>query len=186
MKKLGEQIRQARLHKGLTQEELADLTKITLRTVQRIEKGENTPRIHTIRSIAEELEINLEGLLETLTLKPVKPIGNLIMEGFFLVVFNLVLMGIIGFLTLDSEANLNSRFAGVVISFFLPFFLVYKTRNMAGFERTLKFGSGLILYIGLVWFLHGFPLGFTSLLFPCLTIALTVLYYGNYLLHKEA
>lgn len=55
----------ARKKKGLTQEELADLTNITVRTIQRIESGESTPRPYTLKSIAAALAISFDELKAT-------------------------------------------------------------------------------------------------------------------------
>jgi XRE family transcriptional regulator, regulator of sulfur utilization len=57
----------ARKQKGLTQEQLADLTNVTVRTIQRIESGESTPRAYTLKTIATALDINFEEL---------KPVNN--------------------------------------------------------------------------------------------------------------
>ena len=108
-----------------------------------------------------------------------KSIGSVIVNGFFLVVLNLVLMSVIGYLTLDSEANFNSRIGASLLSFFIPVFIVLKTKNMSGLERLLKFGSGFIAYIILSLIMIGFPQGFLSWLLPCLVIALGTLYYGK-------
>ena len=52
----------ARKKKGLTQEELAERTNITVRTIQRIENSETTPRPHTLRTIAAALDLSWEEL----------------------------------------------------------------------------------------------------------------------------
>lgn len=49
---------EARNRKKLTQQELSELSGISLRTIQRLEKGNVIPRPHTIRKIEEILEIN--------------------------------------------------------------------------------------------------------------------------------
>ncbi len=49
--------------KGITQEALAELTGLNVRTVQRIEAGEVDPRLYTLKSIADALQVNLEELL---------------------------------------------------------------------------------------------------------------------------
>lgn len=49
---------EARNRKNLTQQELSELSGISLRTIQRLEKGDVIPRPHTIRKIEEILEIN--------------------------------------------------------------------------------------------------------------------------------
>ncbi|KAI9432565.1 hypothetical protein F5148DRAFT_1295705 [Russula earlei] len=48
-------VKDCRAAKGYTQQELADLTHISLRSVQRIENGEVQPRLYTIRVLAEHL-----------------------------------------------------------------------------------------------------------------------------------
>jgi len=42
---LGKKISELRKQKGLTQEDLVEKCNITVRTIQRIESGETTPRI---------------------------------------------------------------------------------------------------------------------------------------------
>lgn len=54
---LGKVIQQRRLSKGMTQEELVERCNINVRTIQRIEAGEVTPRAYTVRTIMEVLEI---------------------------------------------------------------------------------------------------------------------------------
>lgn len=49
--------------KGITQEVLAEATGLNVRTIQRIEAGEVDPRLFTLKSIADALEVNLEELL---------------------------------------------------------------------------------------------------------------------------
>ena len=99
-------------------------------------------------------------------------------------------MFVIGFLTLDSEANLNSRIGAFLLSIFIPFYIVYITKSMNPIERVLKFGSGYILYIIMLLFARGLILGFQigfirTGLFQCLIISIGVLFYGNYLLKEE-
>lgn len=60
--KTGELIKQLRTKKGITQEELAARTDISVRTIQRIENGEVDPRAFTLQSIASVLEVDFEVL----------------------------------------------------------------------------------------------------------------------------
>ena len=108
-----------------------------------------------------------------------KPVGAIIVNAFFLIVLNIVLMMIIGFLTLDSEANINSRIGAYLLSFFIPIFIVLKTKNMSGLERMLKFGFGFIFYIIMALIMVSFPQTLLTGLIPCLVIALATLYYGR-------
>ncbi|WP_369749654.1 helix-turn-helix domain-containing protein [Muriicola sp. SD30] len=179
MNTIGQIIHESRKSKGLTQEELAELSKVNLRTIQRLENNENEPRGKTLQLICEVLNLEIEKVKSLDSNSKQKELGALIVNGFFLLVLNFVLMGIFGYLTLDSEANLNSRLGGILLSFFLPLFIVLNTKQMNGLERMLKFGSGFILYIILILVLHGFVVGFGSGLFICLTVALSILYYGN-------
>ena len=112
-------------------------------------------------------------------------IGTTIVTVVSFIILNMVLILIFGFLTIDSWANLNSRVGAFILSFFLPFFIVYKTREMADLERLLKFGSGLMIYMMIISIIAGFPHAFTSGLVPSLTIALGMLYYGGKLLERE-
>ncbi len=57
---LGKKISDLRKAKGLTQEELVDKCNLNVRTLQRIESGEVTPRTYTIRLIFEALDFPFE------------------------------------------------------------------------------------------------------------------------------
>jgi XRE family transcriptional regulator, regulator of sulfur utilization len=63
--KLHEQIIVARKGKGLTQEQLADASNLTVRTIQRIESGENIPRSFTLKAIAKALDKPFEYFSES-------------------------------------------------------------------------------------------------------------------------
>jgi len=59
---LGEKIIGLRKSKGISQELLAENSRISPRTIQRIEKGESTPRPYTIKIIADALQVPVEQL----------------------------------------------------------------------------------------------------------------------------
>ena len=59
----GQLIKDLRLKKGITQEELAAKTYISARTIQRIENGDVVPRGYTLKTIANALEVNIEELI---------------------------------------------------------------------------------------------------------------------------
>ena len=61
---LAQKIVQIRKMKGMSQEELSTKAGISLRTLQRIEKGESEPRGHTLRAITEVLEVPVEELMD--------------------------------------------------------------------------------------------------------------------------
>ncbi|WP_194975069.1 helix-turn-helix domain-containing protein [Aquiflexum lacus] len=62
---LGQKILELRKAKGLTQEELVELCNINVRTIQRIEAGEVTPRSYTIKSILEVLGYDFKEIQHT-------------------------------------------------------------------------------------------------------------------------
>ena len=64
MNEIGEKIKEVRKKKGLSQEELAESSKVNLRTIQRIENNESEPRGKTLNLICEVLDINVEDILD--------------------------------------------------------------------------------------------------------------------------
>ena len=62
---LGKKIASYRKTKGFTQEELVDRCNLSVRTLQRIESGEVTPRVSTLKLILEVLELDYSESFET-------------------------------------------------------------------------------------------------------------------------
>jgi transcriptional regulator with XRE-family HTH domain len=83
----GQIIREARIKKGMTQEELAEKTDISIRTIQRIENGEVDPRSYTLMSIAKVLEIDYEELVNDKIIN--KETEKSRQEGFWLPILHL-------------------------------------------------------------------------------------------------
>jgi transcriptional regulator with XRE-family HTH domain len=190
MNSIGNKISELRKVKGYTQEELAELSKINLMTIQRIENDKNEPRGKTLKLICDILEIDPSEFKSNSMNNNNKSVLYILLNIFFYLLLNMILMFVIGFLTLDSEANLNSRIGAFLLSIFIPFYIVYITKSMNPIERVLKFGSGYILYIIMLLFARGLILGFQigfirTGLFQCLIISIGVLFYGNYLLKEE-
>jgi len=71
-------VRNARLKKPLTQKELSDLAGISLRSLQRIENAEVSPRLYTLSRLAEHINLDMDlvpqssVLAESSTTLPVK------------------------------------------------------------------------------------------------------------------
>lgn len=63
MNNIANQIIAYRESKGLSQEELAEKSSINLRTIKRIENGENNPRNSTLKLLCDALEIDIKDLL---------------------------------------------------------------------------------------------------------------------------
>ena len=109
---------------------------------------------------------------------------NNIIRIFFLAMFNLLLMSITGYLTLDVHANGNSKIGAALLSFFIPMFIVSRTMTMHPLQRLIRFGSGYALYIVLALIIIGLPMTVVSWLGPCLLLSTATLYYGQYLFFK--
>jgi len=60
---LGERIRKARLAKGLTQKQLAEILNVTDATVNRYEKGIRKPDPEMLKAIADVLNVSIDYLL---------------------------------------------------------------------------------------------------------------------------
>src|SRR3990170_4310928 len=58
---LGKKLADIRKQKGITQEELVARCNVTVRTIQRIESGEVSPRLSTLKLIVEALEYDWDS-----------------------------------------------------------------------------------------------------------------------------
>ena len=61
---LSNSVRMHREKMGLTQEELASMTKLSRQSIISIEKGRFTPSVHTALMLAEALQMNVEELFQ--------------------------------------------------------------------------------------------------------------------------
>ncbi|MTI31815.1 serine hydrolase, partial [Xanthovirga aplysinae] len=84
--------------KGYTQEELSGKTTVTIRTIQRIEKGEVSPHLQTIKLLAVALDIEVDDLLtlenpkeEAIQKKWLLLMHGTPILGFVLPIFNILL-----------------------------------------------------------------------------------------------
>lgn len=183
MNVIGKRISEARKSKGLTQENLAEKSKINLRTIQRIENNESIPRGQTLDMICNVLQLDSSQFLKDEKLDRFeKHFG----EAFFLIIYNLIIIAIFVYLTINPEANINSRFGGFLLSFFLPFFIVYMTQKMNKIERFIKFGFGPIIFLILLLLSKGFAQGFILGFLPCIIIYSSVLYFGEEIITKRS
>lgn len=62
MNKIGKKIKELRIRKGLSQEELAESACVNLRTIQRIENDEIEPLGNTLIQICKALDLNVEEI----------------------------------------------------------------------------------------------------------------------------
>lgn len=99
--------------KGITQETLAEITGLNVRTIQRIESGEVDPRLYTLKSIADALGINLEELLPEPTQHELNQLAilHITPAGFFLfpVIGNVLLPFIFWMLKREEVNGINKH-----------------------------------------------------------------------------
>jgi len=94
METIGIKISQIRKQKALSQEQLAEISKVNVRTIQRIENNETTPRGTTLKLICDALEVSPQEMMNfektkdnslliwlhlSVLLGYVLPLGNLIL-----------------------------------------------------------------------------------------------------------
>ncbi len=68
--KIGERVKEIRIKQGLTQTELSEKSRITVRTIQRIENHEVNPSIHSLKMLCDALEVPLSEFQDVKTQKP--------------------------------------------------------------------------------------------------------------------
>lgn len=134
---LGKIILDLRTQKGLTQEELVEKCNISVRTIQRIEAGEVTPRLYTIKTILEVLGYDLEKINEKasshfknqLNLKTQSEISNSLKTLRLAIVFG-ALYFLLGFLEIPADW---SRWFEETMIFSNPAYIAIKVVACASF-----------------------------------------------------
>ncbi|MDU4321093.1 MAG: helix-turn-helix transcriptional regulator [Anaerococcus vaginalis] len=61
---IGENLKRIRKVKGLTQDKLSELTKISITSIQRYESGKRQPTVESVNKIAAALEVSVFELLD--------------------------------------------------------------------------------------------------------------------------
>lgn len=102
-----------------------------------------------------------------------------------LAMINVLLVLTFGYLTLNHNATFESRAAAAALAFFIPMFIVYNTNRMSGWERCLKFGSGLLFYLVYAHINLGVEIPVVDMLSPVLILALVTLGLGQYLINSK-
>jgi len=102
-----------RRNKGLSQQQLADVSGVSGRTIQRIESGKVEAHPATLKMLADALEIEIEELMvndqipESQEIKngdKIKPVFHILaLIGLFFPVFNIILPGLLWFFKKDES-----------------------------------------------------------------------------------
>ncbi|WP_445457435.1 helix-turn-helix domain-containing protein [Flavobacterium sp. HNIBRBA15423] len=170
---LGKKIRLERKNKGLSQELLAENSRVSLRTIQRIENNASKPRPYTLKLIANALNIEVTELIEEQNSDSKSPTGtdsiskiNLInssaLLGCIIPVFNIIAPVI--FWKLNKHNLIVNEKGKRVISFqilwFLFSILVLFAVHLINYKITGEFVKGrlpiVVLIYGLLLFVNVF------------------------------
>jgi transcriptional regulator with XRE-family HTH domain len=141
--KIGLVIKELRIKKGLTQEELAEKTELSARTIQRIEYGEVDPRAYSLQMIAKALDVDFSLFVEDESkVDKEKKSKNDIILGLFLILIPTIL---IWSYNKNKVENITEHFK-VVISFQIFMWLVF----LGGFIQYYKLGMPYMFYAGAI------------------------------------
>lgn len=158
--KIGNYIKEKRLQKGMTQEELALRCDVTIRTIQRIESGEVDPRSYTLQAIASALEVDykeflsVEGLLkaEELSSKDGYWLAILHLSGLLALIIPTVIIWTkhdkITNIRNHAIASINFQISMMIYFIFLAFFVLIPIP--IAFSPTIKIPVFMILGILLI------------------------------------
>lgn len=123
-----------RRKKGLSQQQLADVSGVSARTIQRIESGKVEAHPATLKMLADVLEIDTEELTvdqqlpqtsELKSLDKIKPVFHMLaLIGLFLPVFNIILPGIFWFIKKD-ESQAYDQEGKLVLNFQISMSLLF-------------------------------------------------------------
>jgi transcriptional regulator with XRE-family HTH domain len=168
MKNTGTRISQLRKSKGLSQEELAESAGVNLRTIQRIESGENEPHGNTLRSICEILEVQVDEIYSFDKEENYNYIASVHFSALIFLLFplgNIILPLILWFARKDKILNL-SYFTKNLLNFQLtwtmltywPFALMFIQSFFHIKIAAVPRGNALIIFIGIM---YGINLAYT-------------------------
>ena len=140
-------IKELRMRKGFSQERLADISGLSLRTIQRIENGETTPRGDSLRRLSEALEVSNDELMDKELVEENNLLILLNLSQFGFMVFPLlgiILPFSIWILKKDKVRNVNE--VGKAI---LNFQISWIIALCFIFIGTIRFHFGIIGFMGL-------------------------------------
>ena len=133
-----------RRKKGMTQENLAELSGVTTRTIQRIEKGSVVPHIQTLKILADCLEIDPELLMDepegTANTASITPLFHLLaLIGLSLPVLNILLPFLLWLLKREENQEYN-----------------HQGKQVLNFQLSMS----MLLFPAIALMVFYFPLGF--------------------------
>ena len=139
MKKIevGKRFKLLRMSKGLSQEQLAEETNLSTRTIQRIENGETEPRGDSLKKITEVLNITPDEILDWGFKEDKEYLALLNLSALAFIIFpffGILLPLILWFFRKDSVQNVNETGKSIV-NFQLTWSIVFYIIHFILFQR---------------------------------------------------
>lgn len=167
---LANRIKNLRIRKGFSQEELAEASGLSLRTIQRIENGETEPRGDSLKRLAKAFEVSPDEILDWDTYEDKGLLVGLNLSALSFVVFPLlgILVPLIIWVSKkDKIRNINS-IAKEILNFQITWVMVlfgWYILIISGFVFRLKFmhfispgliRNGVFLNLFVIVFMYAF------------------------------
>lgn len=142
---LGKRLAELRLEKNMTQEDLVDACNVSVRTIQRIESGEVTPRTSTIKILLTALGIDIEKFDQPSdTFNSSMKYKNLLQAGWIAGIIYLIIGTIEGFMDYGrSQSPFMSMTFGDLNTIF-PMGASYVTVKIISFLSYAVFALGFV------------------------------------------
>jgi transcriptional regulator with XRE-family HTH domain len=121
-------VKQHRLEKAYTQQQLSDIAGISLRSIQRIENAEVLPRLYTLKTLSTHLGFSINEDARATTQKPAAP----------------------PVLNRNQKIILSIGIALLVIVLGAAFIFQSRRFPETAFEMSLFIAGGMVVYIGVL------------------------------------
>ena len=163
---LSNRIKNLRIRKGFSQEELAEISGLSLRTIQRIENGENEPRGDSVKRLAKVFEVSPDEILDWDLYDDKGLLLGLNLSALSFIVFPLlgVLVPLIIWISKKDKVRNINKIAKSILNFQITWSIIFFARYALIFAGVIfKFDldkTGWIFHFIEVAFINIFWVGF--------------------------
>lgn len=174
-----EKIKEFRVKRGYSQEQLAELSNISIRTIQRMEKGKTTPKGDSLKKIAKALETTTENLLETDKKEDLGFLALLVISGITYLIhpfLGLLIPIVLWFIKRNKVVNADltgKRVINFQITWQILFFTFFVVIINKG-QPYIPYNLGITEWSTTISRMNNEPLKFSILAFYFLNLALTL------------
>ncbi|MFD0837272.1 DUF4870 domain-containing protein [Mariniflexile aquimaris] len=153
-------IKDLRSRKGFSQEQLSEESKLSLRTIQRIEKGESIPRGDTLIKLTQALEVTPDDLLEWTDIEDKGYLSLLNLSALTGLLFNPILgiiIPLVMWILKKDKIKFVDNYGKKIISFQITWtLLIYSVIMVATKGSYMKFNFNLF---DIILFFFNFKIG---------------------------